>query len=535
MSSVNFFPPSMRKQTSAVAVMVLASIASAAETAPNNELVLEARMTAGPATWMTSDGVLIAYGAGNEWRVIRRGGEEIDSGLEVQEIRAGALVGRRLYVDRPDGVHVIEPGSENAIAALLDLSLEEGTDRLLARALDHLLVWEQGVGLHVVRLPPPAGHAPPSGNGHCAWPTTATPTGFLPSSKPAKALAASGRTIYAALAGGEIAVYRLDGDGAPHAAGSFAWIGTVRALAANGERLFVLDDEGLRVVDLSTWGGTAPSQVFYPDVGGTALAVSGRLILISSTQGGLTAYREQSITAMTHTVTLTNFEFTPSEITIDVGDTVQWNNNEGFHNVNSCNVGETGCTTNAAESFSSGAAASAPWSYSHTFTQPGSNPYTCTVHAGFGMLGRVTVNAATTAPPAVPDGQPGTVPLTVRKTNLNGSTLEVSFDDASCQGMSGTQIVGGSRAELPAAPGGGYGISVSRCACGATSPCVWSNSPLPSPGQMIWFVMVARDAAATEGSWGTDSAGNERQGPGTAGSSGQCGSTAKDVSNRCGI
>ena len=45
--------------------------------------------------------------------------------------------------------------------------------------------------------------------------------------------------------------------------------------------------------------------------------------------------------------------------------------------------------------------------------------------------------------------------------------------------------------------------------------------------------MLANDGIETEGSWGTDSAGQERVGP-AAGTSGECGIAEKDLNNTCG-
>jgi plastocyanin len=75
--------------------------------------------------------------------------------------------------------------------------------------------------------------------------------------------------------------------------------------------------------------------------------------------------------------------FTPSTLTIHVGDTVTWTNTgEGFHNV----------AANDA-SFRNGGASSSAWTFSHTFTSAGTVGYHCEIHGG--MTGSITVNAAT--------------------------------------------------------------------------------------------------------------------------------------------
>lgn len=58
-----------------------------------------------------------------------------------------------------------------------------------------------------------------------------------------------------------------------------------------------------------------------------------------------------------------SFSFSPSTITIDVGDTVTWTNRGGFHDVVSDG------------NFSSGAPSSSAWVFSHTFTAAGTYNY----------------------------------------------------------------------------------------------------------------------------------------------------------------
>lgn len=88
-----------------------------------------------------------------------------------------------------------------------------------------------------------------------------------------------------------------------------------------------------------------------------------------------------------HTVTLQDVEFIPRDLTIRVGETVEWNNVMGTHNVN----GSLATYPNNPEGFFSGDAAIAPWTFSHTFTQVGFYNYQCDPHVDFDMLGTVTV------------------------------------------------------------------------------------------------------------------------------------------------
>jgi len=84
-----------------------------------------------------------------------------------------------------------------------------------------------------------------------------------------------------------------------------------------------------------------------------------------------------------HNVELSNFQFSPDNLTIEVGDTVRWTNVMGTHNVLADD-----------NSFTSGPAAPAPWTFEHVFTATGINPYYCEPHGGAGgsgMSGVITV------------------------------------------------------------------------------------------------------------------------------------------------
>lgn len=87
-------------------------------------------------------------------------------------------------------------------------------------------------------------------------------------------------------------------------------------------------------------------------------------------------YSIAALSQVTHDVTVTNFSFSPAQLTINVGDAVRWTNVLGQHNVKADD-----------NSFTSGAAAPAPWEFIHTFTAVGNNPYYCEPHGGPGGSG----------------------------------------------------------------------------------------------------------------------------------------------------
>ncbi len=87
----------------------------------------------------------------------------------------------------------------------------------------------------------------------------------------------------------------------------------------------------------------------------------------------------------THIVTVGDNFFSPSQLTINVGDTVRWMNAAGgnVHNVTS-NSGAWAASQTASS-----------FTFEVTFNQAGTFNYTCTIHSG--MDGTITVQAATSA------------------------------------------------------------------------------------------------------------------------------------------
>ncbi len=77
-----------------------------------------------------------------------------------------------------------------------------------------------------------------------------------------------------------------------------------------------------------------------------------------------------------HVVEVSDFVFTPKNLTITVNDTVRWVNIVGFHNV----VADDNSFTNGPPSFDN-------WVYDNVFTSAGDNPYFCVTHGGQGGVG----------------------------------------------------------------------------------------------------------------------------------------------------
>jgi len=101
-----------------------------------------------------------------------------------------------------------------------------------------------------------------------------------------------------------------------------------------------------------------------------------------------------SVQAETIQVTAQNFSYIPAYITINVGDTVVWTNNQGTHDVNGTTNSITGNPFNNPEDFDSETTNTiGSVIYTHVFTSAGEYNYDCSVgsHAANGMVGTINV------------------------------------------------------------------------------------------------------------------------------------------------
>jgi len=106
------------------------------------------------------------------------------------------------------------------------------------------------------------------------------------------------------------------------------------------------------------------------------------VIIMIFSVGGLNAQTS-------HLVEVSNNKYTPSEITIGIGDTVVWKNIEGYHNVN----GDISVNELNPESFGNGTGYD--WTYSFVFNIAGVYEYQCDPHVFLGMFGKITVSDIT--------------------------------------------------------------------------------------------------------------------------------------------
>ena len=91
--------------------------------------------------------------------------------------------------------------------------------------------------------------------------------------------------------------------------------------------------------------------------------------------------------------------FSPSSLTIQVGDSVTWRNMGGFHNVSA--PGEFRCSDGCDGEGGNGGPSTSSWEFTRTFNSAASISYFCEPHQGVGMTGTLTVQGAAAAPGSV--------------------------------------------------------------------------------------------------------------------------------------
>ncbi|WP_235298339.1 lamin tail domain-containing protein [Portibacter marinus] len=180
------------------------------------------------------------------------------------------------------------------------------------------------------------------------------------------------------------------------------------ALNNSGELIRLADADG-NIVDSLEYGTTSPWPLFSDGAAGGGASIElcidqednadGANWMAATTGSGVTinsaevkgtpgtANSAVCTVPPAATVIATSNVFTPSDVTINIGEKVLWRNEQGFHNVN----GSIATFPQNPEGFGNGAASSAPWEYEFTFTQEGVYNYQCDPHASLGMNGTVTV------------------------------------------------------------------------------------------------------------------------------------------------
>jgi hypothetical protein len=266
---------------------------------------------------------LIAFGSGTRAWIAETGTELVvrsEIKLEVP-IREGVFAGNRLYLNGEKGLTVRNLAEPESVSAPIRLTPAPRGALHIARMDDYLLVAEDGYGLRILALPPPPGHKMASHHGHVDFRLV----GRLAFQETVTGLTSSVRTIYLLLEGRGLTVVNARQPDGPNIVRQYPLDSsiTVTALAANGPRVYLLGPEGLRILDFSREPGPVIEGV-YAELRGEALDLTGRVAYVAGQEQGLIAHRDTASSTSTHFVTVSDTVFTPANLAVELGDTVQW-------------------------------------------------------------------------------------------------------------------------------------------------------------------------------------------------------------------
>ncbi len=176
---------------------------------------------------------------------------------------------------------------------------------------------------------------------------------------------------------------------------------------------------------------------------------------------------------------LSNLTFVPSNLTISVGDTVTFQNQGGLHNVIE-DGGAFRCAEGCDGQGGSGEPSAALWSFTLTFSTPGTVGYYCDVHGspGSGMIGRIQV---------VAPGSPGTVELAAEAYSAG-------------EGSGGTTILVRRTGGVSGAVAVKYDVSPGSASAGEDfTPVAGTLSWADGDGAVKAFSIAIRDDGLAEG------------------------------------
>jgi hypothetical protein len=126
-----------------------------------------------------------------------------------------------------------------------------------------------------------------------------------------------------------------------------------------------------------------------------------------------------------------------------------------------------------------------------------------------------------TRPIPVPDGEGTSEPMTCSRITAEGDWIQVGWDTVTCPAYD-YNLIFGDLAGLST-----YTLQGSECAIGVVDDHDWYDVPA---GDLFFLIVGVDSTGVYESSWGTDGAGEERNG---TSSSWMCGVTTRDSSESC--
>ncbi|MEW5764626.1 MAG: PKD domain-containing protein [Acidobacteriota bacterium] len=342
-----------------------------------------------PSTWVAEGGGLLLWGEGTEVRVGRAeaGGVPLSILTLDSPGTGGVVAGPFAYVAEAGGglrVFDLRDPEFPSDAGRLALPGEPGP---LGLAGDLMLVAVRGEGVLLLRL---------AANHHCHVehgstccedldPLDVAYEGLVSSGADISGLAAGSDAVAVATRDGRLLAFEL---APPHRRlGAVRLPSPARALAQAGGGFYALFQD--RDGGLYRWTDRgAVERAAGIRARGRGLAAAGRTLYVAG-ESGLFRMENAPLLEATVSVTVGNFFFSPSVVSLNPGDQVRWTWAGGSHSTTSGTCPGGICSRDGI--WDSGVKTSG--TFSRTFTEPGSFPYYCTLH-GDSMTGRVDVSGA---------------------------------------------------------------------------------------------------------------------------------------------
>ncbi|REJ75149.1 MAG: hypothetical protein DWQ36_06275 [Acidobacteria bacterium] len=157
--------------------------------------------------------------------------------------------------------------------------------------------------------------------------------------------------------------------------------------------------------------------------------------------------------AVNHTVLVgPGNTFTPSSLTITVGDSVTWTNQGGLHNVRATSGANFRCANGCDGQGGNGSVSTNAWSFTLTFDAPANIDYECEAHAAFGMVGSLTVEGGQVEPGTLRLAQSsytvgeagGAANITVQRTGGVDGAVSVAYATSNGSASAGSDYTAAS-------------------------------------------------------------------------------------------
>jgi hypothetical protein len=126
-----------------------------------------------------------------------------------------------------------------------------------------------------------------------------------------------------------------------------------------------------------------------------------------------------------------------------------------------------------------------------------------------------------TRPSPVPNGSLGTLPLTADRVTTSGDQVLIDWDAGTCPAAN-YNLLYGNLSDVST-----YSLLGSECVLGGSGSYLWTGVPA---NDLFWLVVGEDPTSVYESSWGTSSAGTERN---AGAPSAMCNSTTRDDTLEC--